>query len=212
MMESPTPQTTEAQLQLERLLRELLDKEGSYETGAPADLGIPPEIIELRDTARRLRAASQWVPLPEGRNAVRRALLATAQHGRVGADPARAAWRQTGRWLGTGGVVTVIVAAFALGAGVLDGLGSPSGPLYGLRLGLDDARVAIVPSPLDKAELLVRAAHARIAEIDEMVASGNTQGIQRAAAALDGEAAWLGEITATLPPADRQRLQDAVER
>lgn len=210
MTGSPTPQNTE--VQLERLLRELLDKEGSSECGAPVDPDVPSEITELRDTARLLRAASQWVPLPEGRNAVRRALLATAQHGQFSSDLARAAWRRTGRWLGAAGALVLIVAAFALGAGLLDGLGSPSSPLYGVRLGLDEARVALVPSPLGKAELLVRAAHARIAEIDDMVASGDTLGMQRAAAALDGEAEWLREITATLPLADRQRLEDAVRR
>jgi len=210
MTGSQKPQTSETQL--ERLLGELLEKEGASETDPRVDFAASPEVAELRDTARLLRAASQWVPLPEGRNAVRRALLATAEHGRIGIDPARAAWRRTGRWLGTAGVLTVIIAAFALGVGLLDGLGSPSSPLYGARLELDAARVALVPSALGKAELLVRAAHARVAEIDEMVVSGDMRGMQRAAAALDGEAEWLRQIAATLPPADRQRLQDAVAR
>jgi len=53
------------------LLGEVTDEQ--FETsGADAE---SLEVLELRDTARRLRAAVQWVPLPAGRNAVRRALL-----------------------------------------------------------------------------------------------------------------------------------------
>ena len=49
--------------QLEVLLRELLDKEGTAPPGPSIE--APREIAELRDAARRLRAASQWMPLPE---------------------------------------------------------------------------------------------------------------------------------------------------
>jgi len=212
VMDFHAQQTSEAHL--ETLLEELLHEE--EETGAAsgrANLDVPPEIAELRDTARLLRSASQWVPLPEGRNAVRRALMATAQQGGIGGDPARTAWRRTGRWLIAGAAVAAsIVAAFGLGAGLLDGLGSPKSPLYGLRLEIDAARVALVPSRVGKAELIVQAAHARIAEIDAMVSSGDTRVMELAAAALDGEAAWLHALTAELSPADRQRLEAELGR
>src|SRR5690348_4916053 len=100
--------------QLESLLGELLDKEPSaHRPGIEA----PREIVELRDAARRLRAASQWMPLPEGRLAVRRALLATADQNRAGLG--RASWRRAGLWLSMAAVAAVVVGAFSLGAGAL---------------------------------------------------------------------------------------------
>jgi hypothetical protein len=193
--------------QLEALLRGLLDKEVGPGAGAPPDREFRPEIVELRDTARLLRAASQWVPLPAGRTAVRRALLTAVRQ-----EPARDAWRRTRRWLGAVGAAAAIVAAFDLGVGPLAGLGSPAGPLYALRLGIDAAGVTLAPGPSAKAELLVRAAHARILEIDRMVSEGDLRGMRRAAAALDDEAAWLHAIAAALSPADRRRLERALGR
>lgn len=198
--------------QLEALLRGLLDRGAGPGAGAPPDRECPPEIVELRDTARLLRAASQWAPLPAGRTAVRRALLTAARYGPAQPEPARDAWRRTRRWLGAAGAAAAIVVAFDLGAGPLAGLGSPAGPLYALRLGLDAAGVTLVPSPTAKAELLVRAARARVLEIDRMVSEGDLRGMQRAAAALDDEAAWLHAIAAALSPADRRRLAGALER
>ncbi len=133
------------EIQLEVLLRELLDEDGPE--GPRMGMEAPPEIAELRDTARRLRRASQWTPLPEGRLAVRQALLVTAEHSRNHANHSRAAWRRAGLWLGMAALAAV-AGAFGLGAGALDGLVPPSSPMYGLRLALDRARVAFVPGHL----------------------------------------------------------------
>lgn len=195
--------------QLEALLRVLLDEEGSAEALSAAQ-GVSPDLLELSETARLLRSASEWAPLPEGRNAVRRALVATAQQSRFGRVRPLAHWWTGWRVLAPA-MAAALIVAFGLGAAVLDGLAPPGSPLYGVRLEMDAVRVAFVPTPIGKAELLVRAAHVRIAEIDEMVASGNTRGMAQAAAALDTEAAWLRAITAKLTPAERQRLEDAIE-
>ena len=74
-----TPEITEHsdEVQLETLLRGLLGR--SEPKGALGPAAALSDIAELRDTARLLRAASQWVPLPEGRLAVKRALMAMAQ-------------------------------------------------------------------------------------------------------------------------------------
>ncbi len=199
-----------SEAQLESLLKALLEEERGSDAALPAHGDVPPDIIALAETARLLRASTQWVPLPEGRAAVRRALLATAQEAQsrrlTPFAPRRRSWG-----IAVAALAAMFILAFGLGAGVLDGLGLPGSPLYGLRLELDALRVAIVPSPVSKAELLVRSAHLRIAEIDEMVSSGDTRGVAQAAAALDQEAAWLRAITALLSPAERQRLADAIE-
>ncbi len=167
MLEYRGQQTSEAQLAV--LLGELLD-DGAKDVGGAVAGEVPPEVVELRDMARLLRASSLSVPLPEGRHAVRRALLATAEKSYFAGIPARAAWRRTGRWLGMAAMMVLIFAAFGLGAGLLDSFGSPSSPLYGLRVMVDRARTALVPgltpgtgSP---------AARARTAEIQEMATSG----------------------------------------
>jgi hypothetical protein len=196
--------------QLEILLRELLERDASA-TAAPAELEFSREIVELRDMARLLRAASQWVPLPEGRTAVRRALLAAARE-RAAKEPAPAAWRRTSRWLAAAGMAMMLMMAVGLGTGLPHVLGSPAGPLYSLRLQMDAARVALAPTAVRKAEVLVRAAHMRITEIDEMVAAGNTPGMRRAAAALDYEAEWLHSITSGLSLVDQHRFEGALER
>ena len=142
MLEFSTQGTSEAQLAA--LLGDLLEGEGTGGDGT-AGRDVPAEIAEMRDVARLLRAASQSVPLPEGRLAVRRALLATLEPPESERFPARAAWRRTGRWLGVAAMAGMIIAAFGLGAGLLDHVGTPSSPLYGLRRAVDRVRLAFVP-------------------------------------------------------------------
>jgi hypothetical protein len=80
------------------------------------------------------------MPLPEGRLAVRRALLATADQTRRYAAAGRAPWRRAGLWLSMAAVAAVVVGAFGLGAGALNALVPPTSPVYSLRLVLDQAR------------------------------------------------------------------------
>src|SRR5438309_719621 len=111
-----------------------------------APTAVLPGIAELRATARRLRAASQWVPLPDGRLAVRRALMALAQHDPIRTIPRRAAWRRAGLWLSTVAGLAAVIGAFGLGAGALDPLVPPSSPAYGVRLALNRVRDTLIPS------------------------------------------------------------------
>ena len=170
MLDFHTEQASEAQLAA--LLGELLEGEGAGAAGGTAVEDMPAEIVEMRDVARLLRAASQSVPLPEGRLAVRRALLATVQPSFTEGIPARAAWRRTGRWLGVAAVAAMIVAAFGLGAGLLDGIASQSHPLYGLRLAVDRVRLALIPGGMRRTGSPAGSAQAGIAEIEEFAASG----------------------------------------
>jgi len=136
------------EVQLETLLRGLLGR--SEPRGALGPTVVLPEIAELRDTARLLRAASQWVPLPEGRLAVRRALMALAQQGLHHAIPRRAAWRRAGLWLSTVTALAAVMGAFGLGTGARDPLVRPSSPAHGGRLALNrtpEKRIPGHPGP-----------------------------------------------------------------
>ena len=77
MIQSPVPPTNE--LILERLLAGLLEKDAASAVNAAE---APAELLELRDMARLLRASVQWVPLPQSRLAVRRALQQGCQRPR----------------------------------------------------------------------------------------------------------------------------------
>jgi hypothetical protein len=184
--------------ELERLLRDLLDEEPLGSGGTAGE--VCPEALELRDMARRLRAATQWVPLPEGRQALRRALLAGA--GMRG--------RRTRGW--TLGAAAALLVAFGLGAGWVHGAATPSSPWYDLKLAVEDLQIAVLPTPVSKAEMLVRATHQRIAEIQAMATADDAVGLRHAARALDKETEWLREIIASLPVAERERVDHSLDK
>ncbi len=143
-MTERTIQFSEEQIehQIESLLRELLEN-GAIRS-SPARSDLPPEAASLVSAALQLRAVSERVPLPDGRFAVRHALLATATDLGDGVL-APAAWRRAGRWLSAVAMLAAVVGAFALGAGLLDRLVPASSPLSGLRQAAERARVALIP-------------------------------------------------------------------
>jgi len=193
--------------QLELLLRELMGEESETPGGALESEAASPDVAELRDMARRLRAASQWIPLPEGRKALRCALVAAAlQHERSGVQVRGRGFQRFGWRAAVAAAASVILAVFAIGTTFAWSAGSPSSPWYGIRVDLQEIEVALVPSRLEKAELLVKATRTRIDEIDKMASAGNERGLRRAADALDGEAAWLHSLMDTLSPADKARV------
>jgi hypothetical protein len=203
----PLPLSSE--IELDRILSELLGQEQGRASGRDAG-DVPPELLELCETGRRLRASVQWVPLPAGRAAVRRALLATAEQVQASTAYGHAAWRRTVRWMAAMSAAVVLAGAFGLGAGATEIFGSPSGPLYGVRLQLEAARVALTPTAAGKADALIQATQARIADVHVTAVAGDIRGMQRAAAALDQGAGWLRTVTADLPAGDRKRVGAAV--
>ena len=126
-------------IKLEILLRAL---EGSE--ALPEQMEVTPELTALRDTARRLRAASQSAALPAGHQVVRRVLQVAARNSDHQAAPTHRTWRWARLWLSTAAAAAV-VGAFGLGAGTLDALILPSNPGYGLRLTIDRARDVFTP-------------------------------------------------------------------
>ena len=130
-------------IKLEILLRVL---EGSE--ALPEQMEVTPELTALRDTARRLRAASQSAALPAGHQVVRRVLQVAARNSDHQAAPPRGTWRWARLWLSTA-MAAAVVGAFGLGAGALDALVLPSSPGYGLRLTIDRARDVFTPGRHD---------------------------------------------------------------
>src|SRR5438309_11579297 len=126
-------------IKLEILLRVL---EGSE--ALPEQMEVTPELTALRDTARRLRAASQSAALPAGHQVVRRVLQVAARNREQQAAPTRGAWRWARLWLSTA-MAAAVVGAFGLGAGALGALVLPARPGYGLRVTIDRARVVVIP-------------------------------------------------------------------
>jgi hypothetical protein len=131
------------EIRLDLLLDEMLaSRRGGDRRGA---IDAPASIIELRDTARRLRAASQWSPLPEGRLTVRQALLVATQQGAHVGNAGRAAWRRASVWLsGTAIVAILTVWTFAAGMGDRQPV---LGPAHALRLVLERSQLALAPHP-----------------------------------------------------------------
>lgn len=132
-----------SEIRLDLLLDEMLaGRRGKNRRGA---IAAPASIIELRDTARRLRAASLWTPLPEGRLTVRQALLVATQHGANLGSAGRAAWRRAGIWL-SGTAIVAILTVWSFAAGMGDH--QPElGPAHALRLLLQRSQLALAPHP-----------------------------------------------------------------
>ncbi len=193
--------------QLELLLRELLGEDTGDQVGAPVVGAVLPEAAALRDTARRLRAAVQCVPLPQGRTAVRRALMTTVERVWRASPSVASSRRAHGRRVLAGVAAAVILGVCGIGTGVSWGGAPPSSLWYGARVALEELEVALIPDRLGKAEMLLKATRLRVAEVQAMAEVGDSLGLRRAANALDGEAGWLHAIMTTLSAADRDRLR-----
>ena len=185
------------ELELERLLGELL---GEQTLAAGGISGDPcPETLELLDMARRLRGAAQGVVLAEG------GLL---QFPLVGAGQ-----RAHRRLLGWSAVVAAaVLVVISLGVGWAWIPTTPSSPWYDAGLAVENLRIALLPSPMAKAERLVATAHARIAEVEVAATADDAEGLRRAARALDSETEWLHKIVTTLPVAERKQIDRALEQ
>ncbi|HLW46682.1 MAG TPA: hypothetical protein VKW09_02835 [bacterium] len=211
-MPSPVPPTEE--LIFERLLAALLERGGPETNGADA----PPDLLELRDMARRLRASVQWMPLPRSRLTLRRALLATVEAarsrpaGRQSGGDTPAAWGRTVRWLTGVTAATFLTIGAALSAHALEMALLPSGPLYGITLQIDAMRVQFAGDAMHRAATLLDVTRARAADVGAMAYGDDPRGVEEAAAALERENRWLRNVARSLPPADQQRLAPAATK
>src|SRR5579875_546380 len=147
-----------AEMQLEVLLRQFLGEDmDDLEPQASGE--VPPAVSELADLARRLNAAARDAAL---------ASLGGACGARANVIPARRRrpLRPRGRrlqaypWEWATAAAAVAVGVVGFGLGMMWAGASPSSPWYRARLAVEDIQVALAPSPLARAELLVRNARA----------------------------------------------------
>ncbi|GEM_PF-1193065 len=193
-----------AEMQLEVLLRQFLGEDmDDLEPQASGE--VPPAVSELADLARRLNAAARDAAL---------ASLGGACGARANVIPARRRrpLRPRGRrlqaypWEWATAAAAVAVGVVGFGLGMMWAGASPSSPWYRARLAVEDIQVALAPSPLARAELLVRNARAHIIEIRTMASAGNTAGLRQAADALDADAGWLHAVLPALPAPEQRVL------
>jgi len=204
MKDSDTMRNTEMQLEL--LLRRLLGEDHGEPGALRADDDVSPELRELRDLALRLRMARQHLPESASLRVVRAMeSAATWRGGDSGVTRVRSSSR---RWHAGWAAIAaaVLLGAFGLGVGASSAGASPSSPWYGARLAIENVQVALTPSAFVRAELLVKNAHARLAEIQTMAATGDASGLRRAADALDVDAGWLHALLRTLPTPEQRQL------
>lgn len=191
------------EMQLELLLRRLLGEEhGEQGVSSPDD--VSPELRDLRALALRLRAARQHLPVSQ--RPLRAMESAAAWRG--GDSGVARVRSRSHRWhTGWAAIaVAALLGVFGLGVGATSAGASPSSPWYGARLAIENVQVALTPSALARAELLVKNAHARLAEIQAMAAAGDSANLRRAADALDADAGWLHAVLKTLPAPEQRQL------
>lgn len=99
----------------------------------------------------------------------------------------------------------MLLGVFGAALGASSASASPASPWYTVRIAIENLQVAITPDVRARAQLLVQHAHARIAEIRVMAATGDEGGLRRAADALDADAGWLHAILRTLPPQEQRQ-------
>lgn len=87
----------------------------------------------------------------------------------------------------------------------------PGDSLYGVKLGLEDARLALTLNPLEDAKLLLRFSETRLGEIETLVTEGRSGDIDAALAAYDDEITQLTELTGEIPAADGEVTLGTVE-
>ena len=194
----------DTEMQLEVLLRGVLGEDASGLEPAPEHTAVSPELVELRDLASRLHEAGRQLPTPGP------ALLAQAVRRSIrrhrNAEPSRplTVHGPYRAWVGI--AAAMLLAVSGVGAIASWAGASPASPWYGVRLAVENLQVAVTPDPHARAWLLVRDAHARIAEIQAMAATGDTAGLRRAADALDADAGWLHALLTILPAQEQRQL------
>ncbi len=104
-------------------------------------------------------------------------------------------------------VITILVLLVGGGSTVAAAQGSlPDEPLYPVKLTTEAVRIALTPSDLGKAELYVRLADRRVAEIVAMASKGKREQVERAAELLNRHLIAMASLAAPpgregIPPA-----------
>jgi len=151
------------------------------------------ELEPLLRTAFVTKESSSVLPDPEFRE--RAGLQFQAAIGELAPVKSRGFFGWQRQWVTA---VAVIVFLLVVGSGTVVAAGNsmPDEPLYQVKLATESVRLALAPSDLDKAELYVKLADERIAEITEMANEGNIEEVEQTALRLNTQLVAIASLTA----------------
>jgi hypothetical protein len=140
------------------------------------------ELEPLLRTALVAREASAIKPRPEFRERASYQFQAAIHGARAQKGRGFFGWQP--RWV-TAVIVVVVLLLAGSGTVVAAGNSLPDEPLYPVKLATEAVRLAFTPSDLGKAELYVKLADERVAEIIELADEGKVEQVEKTAQRLN---------------------------
>jgi hypothetical protein len=178
---------------LDECLERVLVKGETVEQCLAAYSEHAAELEPLLQTALVAKEATDIKPRPEFRErasyqfqAALREMESKKSRGFFGWQP---------RWA-TAVIVVVVLLLAGSGTVIAAGNSMPDEPLYQVKLATEAVRLTLAPSTLDKAELYVKLADKRVAEIIEMVDKGNSDQVEQTAQRLNTQLIAMASLTA----------------
>jgi len=170
------------------------------------------ELKSLLETATATKKAAAVQPRPEFRERARQQFYAALRQMPAQKKRAGFSWGGQPRWAT---VVAVVLALLLVSSGTVAAASNsmPDQPLYPVKRASEQARLALTPSPLRKAELYARLADRRVAEIIYLAGKGKSAQLQRVTQYLNGHLTKVADLTSTsnmMLAADRYGSKAAV--
>jgi len=149
------------------------------------------ELEPLLETVSLAKEAAEVEPRPEFRVKARHEFHMALQE----MEPAKGRWFSGWRPQWATVLVTVLVLLLASGSTVAAaGNSMPDEPLYPVKLATETVRLALTPSVLGKAELYVKLADKRVAEIAKMADKGKAEQVEQTAQLLDEQLVAMANL------------------
>lgn len=151
------------------------------------------ELEPLLRTARDTRAAAAIRPRPEFRERAGYQFQAALRE--MEAKKSRGFFIWQPRWATA---VIVVVVLLLAGSGTVAAAGNslPDEPLYQVKLATEAVRLTLTPSALGKAELYVKLADKRVAEIIKMADKGKVEQVEKTTERLNSQLMAMANLTA----------------
>jgi hypothetical protein len=167
---------------LEECLERVLIKGETVEQCLAAYPEHAAELEPLLQTVLVAKEASAIKPRPEFRERASYQFQAALRE--MGARKSRSFFSQQPQWA-TAVIVVIVLLLAGSGTVVAAGNSLPDEPLYQVKLATETVRLALTPSALGKAELYVKLADKRVAEIIEMADKGEAEQVEQTAQRLN---------------------------
>lgn len=154
------------------------------------------ELKSLLETAMATRKAVAVQPSPEFRERARQQFYAALRQMPAQKKRAGFSWGRQPQWAT---VVAVVLAVLLVSSGTVAAASSsmPDQPLYPVKRATEQARLALTPSPLRKAELYARLADRRVVEIVYLAGKSEPEQVQRTTQSLDEHLARIADLATT---------------